>query len=221
MKNPSGWIRILTMNIERELKPRKKPSQARSEVTIKAIHEASIQVLLQHGLAKFTTTRAAERAGVSVGTLYQYFPNKEALLYSLLLKHFDMLATSFETVSRTPNLSLETLSSKLSNAYVEVKLADPKQTKALYLVAGAINQARLTKDISLSLETAVVEAIESVTDASFEDSHSVSFTLLSALAGLSRSSFGKLPDDEAPIKRLPEQARLLVQSYLFASANNK
>ena len=60
------------------LKPRKQPVQARSETTVLAIHEASIQVLLSVGYRKLTTTRVAERAGVSVGTLYQYFPNRGA-----------------------------------------------------------------------------------------------------------------------------------------------
>ena len=57
--------------------PRKTPIQARSTVTVEAISEATIQVLLTHGADRLTTTRVAERAGVSVGTLYQYYPNKQ------------------------------------------------------------------------------------------------------------------------------------------------
>ena len=51
-------------------------------MTVEAISEATIQVLLAVGLDRLTTTRVAERAGVSVGTLYQYYPNKQALLYA-------------------------------------------------------------------------------------------------------------------------------------------
>jgi hypothetical protein len=58
------------------LEPRKTPIQARSTVTVQAISEATIQVLLSHGAERLTTTRVAERAGVSVGTLYQYSSNK-------------------------------------------------------------------------------------------------------------------------------------------------
>ena len=61
-------------------KPRKTPVQRRSRVTVDAILEATIQVLLAEGLARLTTTRVSERAGVSVGTMYQYFPNKQALI---------------------------------------------------------------------------------------------------------------------------------------------
>jgi AcrR family transcriptional regulator len=58
------------------LEPRKTPVQERSTVTVEAIYEATFQVLLAVGPDRLTTTRVAERAGVSVGTLYQYFPNK-------------------------------------------------------------------------------------------------------------------------------------------------
>ena len=63
--------------------PRKMPLQARAAVTVQAISEATIQVLLSLGADRLTTTRVAERAGVSVGTLYQYFPNKEAILVAM------------------------------------------------------------------------------------------------------------------------------------------
>jgi len=63
-------------------RPRKRPVQARSEATVAALFEASIQVLLAVGYRKLTTTRVAERAGVSVGTLYHYFPNRQALIMS-------------------------------------------------------------------------------------------------------------------------------------------
>ena len=58
------------------LRPRKTPRQARSAATVDAIFEATIQVLLVEGEKGLTTTRIAERAGVSVGTMYQYFPHK-------------------------------------------------------------------------------------------------------------------------------------------------
>src|SRR5579863_8617482 len=76
--------------------PRKMPVQARSTVTVEAISEATIQVLLSHGTERLTTTRVAERAGVSVGTLYQYFPNKQALLFAVLEDHLDEVAEAVE-----------------------------------------------------------------------------------------------------------------------------
>jgi AcrR family transcriptional regulator len=62
---------------------RKQPQQTRSVELVAAILEAAVQVLAQEGAARFTTARVAEKAGVSVGSLYQYFPNKAAILFRL------------------------------------------------------------------------------------------------------------------------------------------
>ena len=65
------------------LKPRKEPRQARSRQTNEVILEAAARVLAREGVAGFNTNRVAEVAGVSVGSLYQYYPNKAALLFKL------------------------------------------------------------------------------------------------------------------------------------------
>ncbi|GAB2859162.1 TetR family transcriptional regulator [Pseudoduganella ginsengisoli] len=62
---------------------RRKPKQARSNDLVSAILQAAIQVLAKEGAHRFTTTRVAERAGVSVGSVYQYFPNKASILFRL------------------------------------------------------------------------------------------------------------------------------------------
>lgn len=62
---------------------RKAPKQARSTELVAAILEAAVQVLAREGAQRFTTARVAEKAGVSVGSLYQYFPNKAAILFRL------------------------------------------------------------------------------------------------------------------------------------------
>jgi AcrR family transcriptional regulator len=62
---------------------RKQPRQARSSDLVSAILQAAAQVLAQVGTRGFTTARVAERAGVSIGSLYQYFPNKAAILFQL------------------------------------------------------------------------------------------------------------------------------------------
>ena len=78
----------MTQHARALLEPRKTPVQARSAASVSAILEATIQVLLSVGKERLTTTRVAARAGVSVGTLYQYFPNKSALLQAVVKRHF-------------------------------------------------------------------------------------------------------------------------------------
>lgn len=66
-----------------QIASRKQPRQARSTELVTAVLQAAVQVLAEEGAPRFTTARVAERAGVSVGSLYQYFPNKAAILFRL------------------------------------------------------------------------------------------------------------------------------------------
>jgi len=69
------------------LEPRKIPSQERSRKTMAAIYEAATDIFVNTGYAETTTDQIAEKAGVSIGTLYNYFPGKEAILYGLWEKY--------------------------------------------------------------------------------------------------------------------------------------
>ena len=68
-------------------KPRKQASQARSRATVDALIEATARILVREGFDKASTNRIAERAGVSVGSLYQYYPGKEALVAAVIDRH--------------------------------------------------------------------------------------------------------------------------------------
>jgi len=74
---------LATGPVTPRISSRKQPKQARSEGLVAAILEAAIRVLAEEGAQRFTTARVAEKAGVSVGSLYQYFPNKASILYRL------------------------------------------------------------------------------------------------------------------------------------------
>lgn len=71
----------------RPLRPRKQPRQERSRETVAAILEAAARVFAERGYAAGTTNHIAARAGVSIGSLYEYFPNKDALLVALMEAH--------------------------------------------------------------------------------------------------------------------------------------
>lgn len=92
---------------------RKAPKQARSTELVAAILEAAIQVLAQEGAQRFTTARVAEKAGVSVGSLYQYFPNKAAILFRLQSDEWQqthaMLADILGDAKKPPLTRLRTL----------------------------------------------------------------------------------------------------------------
>jgi AcrR family transcriptional regulator len=68
-------------------KPRKEASQDRSRATVNALLEATARILVREGFDKASTNRIAAVAGVSVGSLYQYFPSKEALVAAVIVRH--------------------------------------------------------------------------------------------------------------------------------------
>jgi AcrR family transcriptional regulator len=112
---------------------RKQPKQARSTELVAAILDAAIQVLAKEGAQRFTTARVAEKAGVSVGSLYQYFPNKAAILFRLQADEWqqttEQLRAILRDVSRPPLERLRTLvhafvKSECDEAAVRVALDD-------------------------------------------------------------------------------------------------
>src|SRR5512136_1937875 len=74
---------------KKRLEPTREPVQERSRATVEHLLAAAAQVFEEHGYAAGTTNRIAKRAGLSIGTLYQYFPSKEAIAVVLLERHIE------------------------------------------------------------------------------------------------------------------------------------
>lgn len=112
--------------------PRKLPRQARSKATVDAVVTAAAQVLIEQGYEGATTMRVAERAGVSIGSLYQYFPNKESLIAVLIERHADQIVTIMEEALGDPeNATLEDGLRAIIRAGTTAHHLDPKLHKIL------------------------------------------------------------------------------------------
>ncbi|MDX3967370.1 MAG: TetR family transcriptional regulator [Bradyrhizobium sp.] len=112
---------------------RKQPQQARSTELVAAILDAAVQALAKEGAQRFTTARVAERAGVSVGSVYQYFPNKAAILFRLQSDEWQrtsgLLAGILADRARPPRTRLRTLvhafiRSECEEAVIRIALND-------------------------------------------------------------------------------------------------
>ena len=170
------------------LKPRKMPRQARSAATVDAIFQATFQVLLKDGAPRLTTTRVAERAGVSVGTMYQYFPHKKALLYAVLQQHLETVAEAMEAAcARYAGQRLAVISDGLVAAYLDAKTRQVATSRALYAVAAELDTADLIGGISRRVQEVIAPVLASASDARFDDLDSVSFALRVVLAGSARA----------------------------------
>jgi AcrR family transcriptional regulator len=112
---------------------RKRPKQARSERLVDDILEAATRVLKREGARRFTTARVAEAAGVSVGSLYQYFPNKESILFRLQADEWQQTAALLDGImtdttqppfERLRSLVLAFFRSECDEAQLRVALSD-------------------------------------------------------------------------------------------------
>lgn len=170
--------------IAETLKPRKSPVQARSVATVNALYTATIQILTQKGLSHCTTTRVAKRAGMSVGSLYQYYPNRDALLAAVLRKHLDGVSTAVEDVCRSHrHKPVAEMASALTAAVLTAKLRVPQESKALYAVAGERGGAELVANTHARIVAAIAAMLSSAPDAHFDDPATTATIAFNALAG--------------------------------------
>jgi AcrR family transcriptional regulator len=138
-----GIIRVITRILYSHLEqrsvargplthPRKNASQERSRATVDALIEATARILVRDGFDKASTNRIAEEAGVSVGSLYQYFPGKEALVAAVIDRHnqdlMQVVRTSLAEVAAQP---IEQAVRKLVIAAIEAHRVDPDLHRVL------------------------------------------------------------------------------------------
>jgi AcrR family transcriptional regulator len=105
---------------------RKRPQQDRSRVTVEAILEATTHILTEEGYENANTNRIAERAGVSIGSLYQYFPNKESLMAALAEQHSNEIAELVESqLSHLAHAPLDIAIPELVKAIIAIHAINP------------------------------------------------------------------------------------------------
>jgi len=197
--------------------PRKTPIQARSTVTVEAISEATIQVLLSHGAERFTTTRVAERAGVSVGTLYQYYPNKQSLLFAVLEHHMNNVATRVEAACEIACYKpLAEMIKEMVEAFVNAKMERADISVALYRVSADVGGPALIKRISQRSRKAVEAMLQTAPDTKLPPDKFAIDIMLAAMAGAMRSLLEAGPTS-ATVRKSREQLVLLCQSYMAAA----
>ena len=159
----------MTDRQQAQISSRKRPKQARSTDLVAAILEAAAQVLAKEGAPRFTTARVAERAGVSVGSVYQYFPNKAAILFRLQSDEWrgtsELLRVMLEDVQRPPLERLRAVvqafvRSECDEAAMRVALND---AAPLYRDAPEAREARASGDRTMQvfMREALPEASES------------------------------------------------------------
>lgn len=114
------------------LNPRKYASQHRSQATVDALVEATARILVKDGFDHASTNRIAEKAGVSIGSLYQYFPSKEALVAAVIERHKNQMMAVLRTVlSKVAERPIEEAARELVTVMIEAHRVDPALHRVL------------------------------------------------------------------------------------------
>lgn len=197
-----------------QISSRKQPKQARSAELVSAILEAAAQVLAREGAQRFTTARVAEKAGVSVGSVYQYFPNKAAILFRLQSDEWrqtsDLLRDILEDAQRPPLERLRAsvhafIHSECEEAAMRVALND---AAPLYRDAPEAHEAKGSGDhiILLFMREALPQAPEAVRELAGE-------MITTTLSGVGRQ-FSEAPRTPAEIEIYADAMADMFCAYL-------
>lgn len=199
------------------LKPRKTPRQARSTVTVEAIFDATIQVLLADGVGRLTTTRVAERAGVSVGTMYQYYPHKQALLFAIVERQLETITSAMQAATeQLEGNDVATVADGLAVAWLDAKVADMVASRAIYGIAAEFDLGELMQQSMRRMTEVIRKVLSAAPDARFADLHSAAFMVAALLGGSVRVVMEADPSDDG-LARLREQLPRACRAYLAAA----
>ncbi len=121
------------MTLKPDSTPRKQPKQERSQATVEAILMAAAHILTESGMEPFTTNRVAQLAGVSIGSLYQYFPNKKSLLVALAQQHAEqMMQLAQDHLMNVETLTILEVIRQIVRAAIASQSANPRLHQVLH-----------------------------------------------------------------------------------------
>jgi AcrR family transcriptional regulator len=169
------------------------------------------------GKERLTTTRVALRAGVSVGTLYQYFPNKSSLLQAVLKRHMEEVTNAVERVCKEQQgAMLRQMATALITAFFDAKMRNARTSIALYAVSSDVDGAKIVQQMGIRSHKAMVEMLASSPQSFPGNPSLVASILQGAMAGVSRSLLESVAP-EKQFRAVQQELILFASAYLDAS----
>ena len=191
---------------------RRKPDSSSSALIVSSILDAAEQVLAAHGLAGLTTNRVAERAGISIGSFYAYFPNKEAIAATLLERYLDAFTNVFVHAVETSGTVAE-IAERVVIAMLETLLKQPQIHRYLFeMRSSADMHARIQENLDYA--TAKVADRLRRGGVSDERAPTIAFVLVHAADGIGTAAYQRSRGDLAEIGRcFVEMTRVFLERF--------
>jgi AcrR family transcriptional regulator len=197
-----------------QISSRKQPQQARSTELVAAILEAATQVLAKEGAPRFTTARVAERAGVSVGSVYQYFPNKAAILFRLQSDEWrqttDMLGNILGDAQKPPFERLRSL----VHAFIRSECEEAGMRVALNDAAPLYRDAPEAQEVRASGDRFVQAFMREVLPRSSKAKRALAGDLITTTLSTVGKDFSESPRTPSQIKAYADAMADMFCAYL-------
>jgi len=208
------------MNTRLKTTPRKRPRQARSQATVDAILSATARVLVRAGYDELTTNAVATQAGVSIGSLYQYFPNKESLVAALIEQHIEQMnAAILAELARVAKLPIAEAARSVIELTIRAHAIEPELHQVLTEQVprvGRLAKLRELDEISHRVISGLLHARKD--ELAIGDPDLVGFVLVSAIESIVHRA-ALLHPHRLRDPRLVDEATRLVTRYLGVAEN--
>jgi AcrR family transcriptional regulator len=195
---------------------RKQPQQARSADLVASVLQAAAQVLAKEGASRFTTARVAEKAGVSVGSLYQYFPNKAAILFRLQSDEWrqtaELLRSILADVHRPPLARLRSL----VHAFIHSECDEAAMRVALNDAAPLYRDAPEAREARVASARAMQAFMQEVLPRASKATRAIAGDLVTTTLSQVGKHFSERPRTPAEIEAYAEAMADMLCAYLSA-----
>jgi len=208
------------MPVQVRTTPRKRPLQARSKDTVDTILNATARILVKRGFDGLTTNAVAAQAGVSIGSLYQYFPNKEALVSALLDHHMtEMNAAMSVELARVATLPIAEAARAVIELTFRAHAIDPELHRVLTEQLPRIGRlAKLRQQDELTHRAVVALLIARRAELSITDPELAAFVLECTIESIVHRAALLYPE-RLRDPRLVDEATRIVTRYLGVADN--
>ena len=195
--------------------PRKRPRQDRSRATVDSVLAATARVLVRRGFDGLTTNEVAAAAGVSIGSLYQYFPNKAALVAALVEQHVDeMSALVTAELARVARLPAAEAIRAVIEAILRAHAVEPALHRVLSEQVPRVGRMAKLREVEALSERMVAALLRARADElDVGDPELAAFVVVSAIEAITHRASLFAPDRLAD-PRLVDEACAMVGRYL-------
>jgi AcrR family transcriptional regulator len=199
--------------------PRKRPRQERSKATVDTILEATAQLLVRQGFDALTTNAVATAAGVSIGSLYQYFPNKEALVSALIEQHMKQNETVLGELTRVAHLTVAEAARAVIELIIRAHAIDPDLHRVLTEQIPRVGNLARMHELDEMFHRMVAGMLAARRDEiAIQDPDLAAFILVSSIESIVHRAVLFYPE-RLRDPRFVDETTLLVTRYLGVAEN--